>query len=128
MAEVENADDHPLNRYPHEVVTQDYRIENTIYSEHNHPVVQFTKATHRPVITCEFYSKWYSLYIWWTDGNLLRLDFHDLQSAADELGVSPYVDHVPNPAAVERYAEKMNYGIDELAQDLIRGRWHNEVV
>lgn len=130
MAEATDATPHPLTRYPHAVVTQAYRIENVVYSDHNHPVVRFNEpaADRWPIITCEFYSKWYSLYIWWPDGNLLKLEYHEIdEDIGAEHSICAFVDHVPNPKAVELYAEKHGYVIDELAHDLITGRWHNEV-
>lgn len=124
--------DHPdrLAKYNYlEIAKKAFRIGESgqAFSERGHIVLCFNRVEARPIITCELYSKWYELFIWWTDGQLLKLPFNKLEDVAFEMGVSAFVDHVPNPTVVEAYAERHDYGIDELAHDLIKGRWHNEV-
>lgn len=40
---------------------------------------------------------------------------------------TPYVDHVPNPKVVARFARACSYDIDILAFELMVGRWEIEV-
>lgn len=95
-----------------------------------------------PVLTVTLDSKWYCLYL-----------VHQLQAAAvfapfevsevefPEVGpaydrkyaekfkdwTSGYVDHVPSPLAVMKMAREKGWAIDELAMELIVGRWEMEV-
>ena len=76
-------------------------------------------------LTVELYVKWYSLFIIKPSGEVEAVGFMELEKGFQN---AAFVDHVPNPAAVEAYAQMMGYEIDELAWDLIVGRWQSEVV
>ncbi len=75
------------------------------------------------VLTVELRTKWYEL---WLVRGEERTPVHF--GHLDDGQGTPFVDHVPNPEAVRRYAEKHGYVLDELADDLITGRWQNEAV
>lgn len=86
-----------------------------------------------PLLTVEFCTKWYELFLLRDDGpgkdlGLYSIHFGHLDTAARHLQVSAFVDHVPNPVAVRLFARQNGYEIDELAWDLISGRWQNEAV
>lgn len=72
-----------------------------------------------PLITVEIYPKWYELFVIHPDGGIEALLFHEL----DDGEGTTYVDHCPNPRKVEAYAEKHGMYVDEIALELIAGRW-----
>lgn len=74
-------------------------------------------------VDCER-SKWSSLTLTHSDGRTEEVPFPDMGDY-QRLG-SPYVDHVPNPRHVCRWAEKMGYEIDETALERMVGRWELE--
>lgn len=81
-----------------------------------------------PTVTVEAYVKWYSLYL------VRRVDDEFLIEEVpfpDDIefckpNESAYVDHVPNPYVVARWAAKHDYFVDELAMEAIVGRWEIE--
>ena len=107
-----------------------------IVSDRNIPLILMSSAFNykKPVLTVEAYSKWYCLYLiedMGTEYWVSRVEYHDIQNYINtemEGCVNAYVDHVPNPDAVVAYAEDKDYHLDGLADDLIAGRWYNEVV
>lgn len=86
-----------------------------------------------PLLTVEFKTKWYELFLIQhvvdsTDSvNLSSIHFGFLDDICPG-DTTPFVDHVPNPHVVRLFARRYGYEIDELALDLIYGRWQNEVV
>jgi hypothetical protein len=74
------------------------------------------------VLTVEMRTKWYRL---WLVRGEERTPLHF--GMIDDGKGTAFVDHVPNPEAVRRFADKNGYWLDELADDLIAGRWANEV-
>lgn len=96
-----------------------------------------------PVLTVELCSKWYELFLiepvrfrcivddaaWRgiADYRIYSIHFGHLQDVAPH-GVSPYLDHAPNPLCVRLFARRNNYHLDDLADELITGRWQNEYV
>ena len=83
-----------------------------------------------PVLTVELYTKWYELILIEKKGddfNAYSIHFGHLQDVAPA-GVSPYLDHAPNPLCVKLFAHRNGYHIDELALELITGRWQIEYV
>ena len=91
----------------------------------------------RPTITVELRTKWYELFLitvepkefypkGWDWLQVYSIHFGHLDDAVPT-GMTPFVDHVPNIDAVRLFAARQDYEIDELAVDLITGRWHNEV-
>lgn len=77
------------------------------------------------VLTVEL-GKWYQLYLvsFPCNGTYEVVSFGVLQETSDETGIyPPFVDHVPNPKVVEAYCAKQGYILDELAYELLVGRW-----
>lgn len=81
----------------------------------------------KPTLTVENYLKWYELFLLHPNGEIESVPFSKLDDPAfcysDE---SAYCDHVPNPAAVYRYAEANDYHLDDQAFEMIVGRWELE--
>lgn len=85
--------------------------------------------THPPVVCVEFYSKWYSVYIVFPDranndrpGAIVEYAYpHDCPD-----GESPFLDHVPNPKAIAKFAQEHGCLIDPLSWELMVGRWEIE--
>lgn len=77
---------------------------------------------YRPTITAECRSKWYRLIVVHTDGIQQTLDFCELEDYAPP-GESAQGDHIVNPKAVAAYADSRGWDIDELAHEVITGRW-----
>lgn len=74
-----------------------------------------------PILTVEIYCKWYSLFVVDSARSIREISFSELEDFS--LDEAPYIDHVPNPKAVQRFAEKRGYELDELALKLLLGRW-----
>jgi hypothetical protein len=92
------------------------------FSSRRLPLVCVDDNVEVPILTVENYCKWYDLQIVHPDGRVEAVPFPD-----DGQG-TPYVDHVPNPHAVARYADRCGYHIDLQAFEMIVGRWQLEVV
>lgn len=105
------------------------------FSEREHPLVctQYPRDIGRPVLTVELYPKWYGLQLISIDGSVNELPFPDRASlkSAFAQGLddteAAFVDHVPNPIYVMRWASQEGHHLDELALELIIGRWVYEV-
>lgn len=82
------------------------------------------KPKENPLLTVDLYVKWYSLHLVLPDGSVQRVTFGELEPFADD--VLPYVDHTPNPTVVEKFAAAKGYDIDELAFEMMVGRWKIE--
>lgn len=83
-----------------------------------------------PVLTVELYTKWYELFLIEKKGDnfdAYSVSFGHLEDVCP-VGVSPYLDHAPNPLCVKLFAHRNGYHIDELALELITGRWQIEYV
>lgn len=74
-------------------------------------------ANDRPVVTVEAYTKWYGLYVVRPDAQVEEVPFPTHET------LTPYIDHVPNPAVVEAWAEANGYEVDEMALEMMIGRW-----
>jgi hypothetical protein len=75
------------------------------------------------VLTVECYCKWYELFLVCPDA-IVGVDFGVLgMHSKDE---APYCDHAPNPRAVYRYAQARGYLLDNVAFEMIIGRWEIE--
>ncbi len=105
----------------------------TYYSKRSIPLI-LTYGSGQPlegasyaigVITAELYVKWYELYIV-SDGCAHVLDFHDLEPYTPA-GESTYVDHVPNPKAIQAFAEATGRPVDPTFLEVAYGRWFLEV-
>ena len=93
------------------------------YSDRGHLLVWTGNADHQ-IVTVELYEKWYDLYLVAPDGTVTEVSFGDLEDPryceGDQTAVS---DHVPNPVVVAAYAQANEYDVDNLAIELIVGRW-----
>jgi hypothetical protein len=99
------------------------KMSQRLYSAQGHLLVD-APIKDRPVLTVELYTKWYVLHLVEWSGLITKLDFPDERYAPP--GESAYVDHVPNPKAMENYALEHGYDVGEFALELITGRWHLE--
>jgi len=79
------------------------------------------------VLTVELYCKWHELWLILPSRNIVAVQFSDLEEWWDG-STAAYVDHVPNPEAVRAFAECKGYVINELAEELMEGRWKLEVL
>jgi hypothetical protein len=93
-----------------------------LVSERGHPLLlqRLPRSGERPVVTVECYEKWYHLYLVYKIHDELAVEAtpfpeHDT--------LTPYIDHVPNPAVVKAWAESKGYYLDELAYQMMIGRW-----
>ena len=77
------------------------------------------------VLTVELHIKWYSLFL--VEGVCVSAVSYSQLEAFAPKGESPYVDHVPNPEAVQRLCAKRGWTLDYLALELLIGRWEWEV-
>lgn len=89
------------------------------------PIVLSGAARSRATLTVELYEKWYTLFLVHSDNSVEEVLFPS--SPNYTAGEAPYVDHVPNPKVVARFARACNYDIDILAFELMVGRWEIEV-
>lgn len=80
-----------------------------------------------PFVTVPMASKWYWLFVLHPDGRLVKHDFGVLEGFEPK-GQPYFVDHVPNPHAVDGWARSMGYYVDDVAMDMLVGRWEIEVV
>lgn len=92
------------------------------------PLVVQGSPPEGDVLTVEFYQKWYSLWRINRDMTVHEISFRELEEFIVGHEQSPYVDHVPNPVCVRRYAEHHNLYLPTLAEELIEGRWVLDVV
>ena len=90
------------------------------------PTVYIDSPKDVPVLTVENRSKWYVLSVLYPSSSLAPISFEALEEVS-EAGESAYVDHVPNPDVVERYAEHMGWYMCPQSLEMIRGRWYYEV-
>lgn len=74
-------------------------------------------AAHPPVVTVEAYPKWYSLYVVRPGPHVEEVPFPESDT------MTPYIDHVPNPQVVKAWADANGYEVDELALEMMIGRW-----
>lgn len=88
-----------------------------------------------PWVTVELCDEWHCLYLVYledVDASLAphyrveQVSFDELDNDGP-IGEVAYVDHVPNPSAVDRWAERAGFTVVLLADELIGGRWQLEV-
>lgn len=103
--------------------------DSILRSERGIPVAWSTRQDFdQNVITVELSLKWHGIQVVYPRQK--RFD-HDVVTIVEwnfpgwtGLEHRPaYVDHVPNPHCVEEFARLNRYAIDELALELIHGRW-----
>jgi hypothetical protein len=83
--------------------------------------IQLVVSTaERPLLTVELYTKWYTLWLINENDHAEAVIFPEAEGYETH-----HIDHVPSPEVVLRYAESKNLTIDELAWELILGRWCN---
>lgn len=87
-------------------------------SDRGMPLVYWGAPRDAPIVTVENYCKWYGLHILYPNGDVMKVSFPD----------DGFVDHVPNPAAVERFADKHGYYLCTESLEMITGRWQIEVI
>lgn len=74
-----------------------------------------------PILTVEIYMKWYSLFLINPDNIIEEISFpyyDDLPNNEPN-----YMDHVPNPVAVEKLCKEKNWELDDVTKELLVGRW-----
>lgn len=76
----------------------------------------------RPMITCEMLEKRYCLWIVKPNNSVVPLEYQALNGFEPE-HQSTYVDHDPNPVAVQNFAEYRAYEIEPMAFSLLVGDW-----
>jgi hypothetical protein len=93
------------------------------FSDRGIPLAYTGKSHEHPVLTCELYPKWYSLYLVDPDGKVRRapLDLDELEQYAE--GATTVGDHCWNPYVVQRLADAKDWIIDDVSFDFIIGRW-----
>ena len=112
-----------------------YRFTTPHFSTRGIPLV-ISVLGDQPLLTVEWASKWYTLQLLQPierEKGLFQLEevhYHEIQRWHDSKrrDINSFVDHVPNPEAVRLYAEDKEWILDEIAEELIVGRWQLEVV
>jgi len=122
----------------YELISAEAEAVDHLLSERRMPLVAVSGryAYDEPLLTVEYYVKWYALYLVKVEKpagadlpifSIYKIHFGHLDGVRPD-GVSAYCDHVPNPLVVRIFAARYGYHLDELADDLITGRWQNEYV
>jgi hypothetical protein len=136
----------------HDILKKDYKtakleegLDSVLRSRRDDQLVLATRYDWKncdPVLTVELTTKWYELILIVWDPHELDPDdpndvldlfraysvhFGHLEKVAPA-GVSPYLDHAPNPLCVNLFACRKGFHVDELALELITGRWQIEYV
>ncbi len=97
-------------------------------SSRNHPLMWcgYDLGFNGKVLTVEMAYKWYFLSLVDVLTNeVTEIGFDELDVQGH--GFTPFVDHAPNPKAVDWLCEKNGWTFDPLAEELITGRWEIEV-
>lgn len=117
-------------------------IEFRYNSSRNLPLIVTQKMENaRFVITVEFYTKWYELFVVDTEEHVVmslrdwcekyknnRELFEDLCGPDSDIYLT-WVDHCANPLAVLEFVKRYpECTIDEYAFELIVGRWSIEIL
>jgi hypothetical protein len=102
-------------------------MSTRVFSKRGNELV-VSDVLYGDTVTCELYSKWYELWIVAEDSRIppRPLPFDELEPFAATLGESAYNDHVPNPKAVVLFALAHGLYVDDLAFEIMVGRWHTE--
>lgn len=83
-----------------------------------------TEPPKAPTLTVELYPKWYNLHLVMPSGQVTEIQYFALRPRPNG---PAYVDHVPNPASVSDLVHVCKWEMDELAFELIVGRWALEI-
>ena len=97
------------------------------FSKRRNPLVYVGEVKKVPVLTVENSAKWYGFCLVLPDGSVEEVDFGVLLPSADEKGLVPYVDHVPNALLVPGMAESRGWVLDARSYEMMVGRWESEV-
>lgn len=95
-----------------------------------HPLVWsgFLIFGQQPVVTVEMYSKWYGLFVVRVGYDEITIEEYpfpdDLEFCAGNQ--TPFLDHAPNPVVVARWATKNGFYVDDVAMEMMIGRWERE--
>ena len=95
------------------------------YSKRGQLLSCFSEIIKTSELAVEIYMKWYTLFLVMPDEQIVPIVFpdeHDLEKH-DDLETPSAMDHVPNPAFVERYCKEQGYYISEITRELLVGRW-----
>ena len=92
------------------------------FSDRDIPLVYYGRPPTHPTITVENYLKWYKLYVIHPNGLVTSLEFPWEEDLSD-VGESTVGDHVVNPRAVVRFADRHNFVVDAEALEMLTGRW-----
>lgn len=90
------------------------------------PVTTGVANLKRPTLTIALRSKWYRLHVVTRGADVATMDFGVLDRVSVRHGLTPYVDHVPNPLVVCLLAHEHDWDVDELALEIMLGRWSIE--
>jgi len=103
--------------------------ERRVYvNDRGHLLSHWGPPQPHPLIVVELYMKWYTLFIINPDGSVEALCYPDFEEAPNlPKGISCYHDHVPNPVAVQAYADWKEMEICSEALELMIGRWVTDV-
>ena len=109
------------------------KLDLPLVGPHGYPLVLSRAITPVLVgtVTVEMYLKWYGLcVIKQVVHDEVIIEQHPFPDDPEfcKPDESPYVDHVPNPKVVARWAAKMGFNIDVLAWEMMVGRWHDEAL
>lgn len=77
---------------------------------------------HPPVVCVELCNKWYSICLFYPDKGYVV----DFAFPLDACGEAPFLDHAPNPRAIDQAAKEHGWLIDPLSWELMIGRWETE--
>lgn len=90
------------------------------------PLVFTGTPSSVPVLTCQLRRKWYRLYLVLPSGKVREapLDLDELEQYTE--GETAVGDHCWNPNVLQRLADAKGWIIDDVALDLITGRWVND--
>lgn len=110
---------------PHNVQS----LPRPLYSPRGHFVLLSGWPKHKDVVvTVEVYMKWCGLIL--VRSALPSLDgIPSLGPRVEEVPfpesktLTPYIDHAPNPVVVEHWADEQGYMLEELALEMMIGRW-----
>lgn len=96
---------------------------NTYFSPRMFRLVYDGPLPDQPVLTCELYVKWYTLYLVTEDGDIKSIDLSGIYEFAED-DETAEGDHCWNPKVLDRMAEAKGWRIDDLSFELMVGRWY----
>lgn len=98
-------------------------MSTQLYSQRGIPLLHDGEVRF-PLITVEIAPKWYSLWLIGLNSSPVPIGYDVLEDyRGDE---SAYLDHAPNPKAVAAFAAAQGIEVDEMAYEMMIGRWEQE--